>query len=218
MRRREFVTLVGGAAAASCAGPFAAFAQAPAKRPRIVYLGASLPGPAAKTTAAFIEGMGALGYTEGHDFTMEYRWAEGHVERLPALAQELVRRGTDVILPGNGQAAVAARDATKAIPIVCPLLDIGLLVNPATIANLNQRQEMETAAATMGVRLIPIETRTPEPLDPVFPTLARERVDAVIVLRAGLFFVQRRTIAAAALAARLPTIYAQFASPSTTAV
>ena len=64
MRRREFVTLVGGAAAASCAGPFAAFAQAPAKRPRIVYLGASLPGPAAKTTAAFIEGMGALGYTE----------------------------------------------------------------------------------------------------------------------------------------------------------
>jgi len=253
MRRREFVTLVGGAAAASCAGPFAAFAQAPAKRPRIVYLGASLPGPAAKTTAAFIEGMGALGYTEGHDFTMEYRWAEGHVERLPALAQELVRRGTDVILPGNGQAAVAARDATKAIPIVCPLLEdpvdlgwiksdarpggnvtgllsslpglpakqlelardlipgaanIGLLVNPATIANLNQRQEMETAAATMGVRLIPIETRTPEQLDPVFPTLARERVDAVIVLRAGLFFVQRRTIAAAALAARLPTIYA----------
>jgi len=99
MRRREFVTLVGGAAAASCAGPFAAFAQAPAKRPRIVYLGASLPGPAAKTTAAFIEGMGALGYTEGRDFTMEYRWAEGHVERLPALAQELVRRGTDVICP-----------------------------------------------------------------------------------------------------------------------
>jgi ABC-type uncharacterized transport system substrate-binding protein len=250
MRRREFIMLLGSTAAA---WPAAAFAQSPAKRPRITLLAGSLPTPSAKVTAAFIEGMRALGYTEGRDFEMEYRWAEGYLERLPALAEESVRRGTDVIVVANPQAAVAARDATKTIPIVGALLDdpvglgliksdakpggnvtgllsslpglpakqlelvrdllpgatrIGLLVNPTNVSDLNQRREMETAAAEIAVNLIPVETRTPEELDPVFPALARERVDIVIVLRDPLFFTRRRTIAAAALATRLPTIYA----------
>jgi putative tryptophan/tyrosine transport system substrate-binding protein len=85
---------------------------------------------------------------------------------------------------------------------------IGLLVNPTNVSDLSQRQEMETAGAAMGVTLIPVETRAPEDLDPVFHALARERVDFVIVLRDPLFFTRRRTIAAAALATRLPTIYA----------
>src|SRR5262249_27352277 len=68
--------------------------------------------------------------------------------------------------------------------------------------------EMETAGAAMAVTLVPVEIRTPEDLDPIFPALARERVDVVIVLRDPLFFRQRRTIAAAALATRLPTLYA----------
>ena len=249
MNRRTFITLLGGAAAA---WPLAARAQAPAKRPRITFLGASGPRPSAKVTAAFIEGMRALGYTEGRDFEMEYRWAEGYTERLPALAEESVRRGSDVIVVANIQAVVAARDATKTIPIVGAVLDdpvglgliksdarpggnvtgllmsvpglpakqlelardlipsaakIGLLVNPSNIID-RQRQEMETAGAALAVTLIPVETRTPEEIDPVFPALARERVDVVIVLRDPLFFTQRRTIAAAALAARLPTIYA----------
>jgi putative ABC transport system substrate-binding protein len=85
---------------------------------------------------------------------------------------------------------------------------IGLLVNPTNVSDLNQRQEMETAGAAMAVKLMPVETRTPEDLDPVFPALARERVDVVIVLRNPLFFRQRRTIAATALATRLPTLYA----------
>ena len=85
---------------------------------------------------------------------------------------------------------------------------IGLLVNPTNVSYLSQRQEIEPAAAAMGVKLIPVETRTSEDLDPVFRALARERVDVVIVLRDPLFFTQRRTIAAAALATRLPTIYA----------
>jgi putative tryptophan/tyrosine transport system substrate-binding protein len=248
MRRRDFITLLGSAAA----WPVAAFAQASARRPRITLLGASQPRPTAKVADAFIEGMRALGYTEGRDFEMEYRWAEGYLERLPALAEESVRRGTDVIVVGNVQSCVASRDATKTIPIVCALLDdpvglgliksdakpggnvtgllaslpglpakqlelvrdllpgaarIGLLVNPTNVSDLNQRQEMETAGAAMAVTLIPVETRTPEDLDPVFPALARERVDVVIVLRDPLFFTQRRRIAAAALATRLPTIY-----------
>src|SRR5215470_153368 len=249
--RRELIAALGGAAAATW--PPAARSQAPAKRPRITFLGASGPRPNAKVAAAFIEGMRALGHTEGRDFEMEYRWAEGYLERLPALAEESVRRGSDVIVVGNPQAAVAARDATKTIPIVGALLDdpvglgliksdarpggnvtgllasvpglpakqlelardlipsatrIGLLVNPTNVSDLSQRREMETAAATMAVMLIQVETRTPEDLDPVFPALARERVDVVIALRDPLFFTRRRTLTAAALASRLPTIYA----------
>jgi putative ABC transport system substrate-binding protein len=251
--RREFIALLSGAAASSCAWPVAAFAQVPSKRPRITFLGGSLPTPSAKLVAAFIEGMRALGYSEGRDFEMEYQWAEGYLDRLPALAEESVRRGSDVIVVANVQAAVASKDATKTIPIVSALLDdpvglglikndakpggnvtgllsslpglpakqlelvrdlmpgatrIGLLVNPTNVSDLSQRQEMETAGAAMAVKLIPVETRTPQDIDPVFPALARERVDVVIVLRDPLFFTLRRTIAAAALAARLPTIYA----------
>jgi putative ABC transport system substrate-binding protein len=184
---------------------------------------------------------------------MDYRWAEGRLDRQPALAEELVGRGADVIVAANPQAAIALRDATKTIPIVCALLDdpvalgliksdarpggnvtgllaslpglpakqlelgrdlipgaarIGLLVNPTNLSDLSQRQEMETAGAAMAVTVIPVETRTPEDLDQMFPALARERVDVVIVLRDPLFFTQRRTLAAAALASRLPTIYA----------
>ena len=120
LKRREFITLLGGAAAA---WPLAALAQALARRPRITLLGGSQPRPTAKIADAFIEGMRALGYTEGRDFEMEYRWAEGYMERLPALAEESVRRGTDVIVVGNVQSAVASRDATKTIPIVGALLD-----------------------------------------------------------------------------------------------
>src|SRR5215472_4584467 len=253
VKRREFITLLGGTAASSCAWSFAALTQVPTKRPRITFLGGSGPTPTAKFTGAFIEGMRALGYTEGRDFEMEYRWAGGYLERVPALAEESVRRGSDVIVVGNPQATVVAKDATKTIPIVGALLDdpvglgliksdakpggnvtgllsslpglpakqlelardlipgatrIGLLVNPTNVSDLNQRREMETATAAMAVTLIPVETRTPGDLDPVFPALARERVDVVIALRDPLFFTQRRTIAAAALAARLPTIYA----------
>jgi putative ABC transport system substrate-binding protein len=79
--------------------------------------------------------MRALGYTEGRDFEMEYRYAEGYLERLPALAEEAVRSGSDVIVVGYPQAAVAAKDATKTIPIVGVLLDdpvaLGLIKSDA---------------------------------------------------------------------------------------
>jgi putative ABC transport system substrate-binding protein len=80
-------------------------------------------------------------------------------------------------------------------------------VNPTNVSDLNQRQEMETIGAAMAVKLMPIEARRPEDLDQVFPALAKERVDVLIALRDPLFFTQRRTLAAASLASRLPTIY-----------
>src|SRR6516165_12205651 len=131
MKRRDFITLLGGAAA----WPLAALAQVPTKRPRISFIGGSSPTPSAKVTGAFIEGMRALGYTEGRDFEMEYRWAEGYLERLPALAQELIRLEPAVIVVANPQAAVAASDATKTIPIVGMTLDdpvgLGLIKSDA---------------------------------------------------------------------------------------
>jgi putative tryptophan/tyrosine transport system substrate-binding protein len=89
---------------------------------------------------------------------------------------------------------------------------IALLMNPTNANNLNQRQEMETASTALAMTVLAVETRTPNDLDSVFPALARERVDVVIVLRDSLLFGYRRTIAAAALAARLPTIY-QYREP-----
>ena len=114
VRRRAFISLLGGAAAAW------PLAQAPPRRPRISVLWGGGPRATAKVADAFIEAMRTLGYTEGRHFEMENRWAEGYLERLPAFAEEMVRRGTDVIVAANVQ---AAKDATKMIPIVCALLD-----------------------------------------------------------------------------------------------
>jgi putative tryptophan/tyrosine transport system substrate-binding protein len=123
VKRREFITLLGGATASSCALPFAALAQVAARRPRISILWGAQPSAVAKIADAFIEAMRALGYSEGRHFEVENRWAEGYLERLPAFAEEIVRRGTDLIVVANVQAAIAAKNATKTILVVCALLD-----------------------------------------------------------------------------------------------
>src|SRR5262245_2086232 len=155
-RRREFIALM--VAASSYAWPFAALAQVPTTRPRITYIGGSGPKPSAKVTGAFIEGMRVLGYTEGRDFEMEYRWAEGYLERLPALAEESVRRGSDVIVVANPQAAVAAKDATKTIPIVGALLDdpvgLGLIKSDARPGgNLTGAIDIRAGASRQATRI-----------------------------------------------------------------
>ena len=112
--RRELLAALGGAAA----WPLAARAQQPAM-PVVGWLSTRAPGEGAYLLAAFRQGLKEAGYVEGQNVTLEFRWGEGHYERMPAYAAELVRRAVTVIVTTGGDpAAQAAKAATAAIPIV----------------------------------------------------------------------------------------------------
>src|SRR5262249_8323897 len=115
MNRREFITLLGGAAAG---WPSNGLAQSPPKRPLICFLGASSKAAGARYYGGFSLGMRELGYLEGRDYGFEERYADGDASRLPLLAEELVRLKPDVIVAATTPGTLAAKQATASIPIV----------------------------------------------------------------------------------------------------
>jgi putative tryptophan/tyrosine transport system substrate-binding protein len=244
MRRRQFITLLGGA--------FAAWSLPTSAQPKTTAVVGFL-GTASdiRLTSAFETQLRDLGWIVGQNLLIEYRWAEGDLARLPALVDELVRLKPDLMLAGNNQAAITMKQATAVIPIVAPTLfdpiglglvaslarpggnvtgitnqdtlpeknlelaaeairgatQMGVLFNPEFQGHVIRRKTVEAAAATLAIRLVSVEAKLPDDLGAAFQSMARQRVDCVIVLGEPMFFAERRRIAALAIEARLPTMF-----------
>jgi putative tryptophan/tyrosine transport system substrate-binding protein len=245
MRRREFVTLLGGAAA----WPLAARAQQ-AKLRTIGFLGATSPSARGNWVAAFERRLRELGWIEGRSVTIEFRWAEGRSERYAEIAAEFVRLNVDVIVTA-GIAVPTLKQTTSTIPIVFAidndpvgrglvaslarpggnitglstqgtelagkqleflrellpdLRRLAILVNVGFPGAVKEMGEVQAAARTLGLEVVPSEFRRAEDIAPAFDLL-KGRADALYVCGDAVASANRIRINTLALGARLPTMY-----------
>jgi putative ABC transport system substrate-binding protein len=200
MRRREFITLVGGAAAApSLLWPLAARAQQPAgRRPTVGFLGESTASDASKRSAAFQQRLRELGWIEGSTIAIEYRWAEGRRECFAEIAAEFVRLKVDVIVSVGG-AVPALKQATSVIPIVFTIdgdpVGRGLVASLArpggNVTGLSgQQPELAGKRVEILREILPDSSRLAVLANSVFSTSAQE-VDEVRATAGKLGFAVR---------------------------
>jgi putative ABC transport system substrate-binding protein len=250
MKRREFIRLVGGAAAT---WPVIARAQQPTM-PVIGYLGSGLAAPRSLALADIRGGLSETGYVEGRNLAIEYRWAEYRLDRMPALAADLVQRRVALIIAPSTPSALAAKAETLSIPIVFQIAGdpvrtglvaslnrpggnltgisnlyvevaakrLGLLhelvpgaLSMALLTNLTnpvfaepEASEFQTAARVLGVRLLILSASDPSEFEGAFATLARERVDALLIGGDTVFFgPQTDQLVALASRYKMPTLF-----------
>ena len=253
IRRRTFITLLGGAVVA---WPLVARAQQANRRTRPVlgYLVTGTDAGFASLTTPFLNRLREIGYTDGRNIDIITRYADADITRLPGLADELVRLQPDVIVAIDPPAALAAKKATASLPIVAAILNdpvrlgmiesyarpggnvtgilsqveglpgkqveiarelvpgltvLGVLVNPANATHGYQRQEIETAATSSGIKIVAVEARSKADLEPAFKALHAAGVRAGVVLRDFLFVEEFRSIAELAETLKLATIASQ---------
>src|SRR6266700_5523782 len=234
--------------------PLAADAQQAGKVPRIGFLRVTSPSDRPPLLDAFRQGLRELGWVEGQNIVIDYRYAEGRVDRLPDLAAELVRLKVDLIVASAGtQAATAAKNATETIPIVMiyvrdpvgtgliaslarpggnvtgvsgsaglelfakqlellketvpKIRRVAILSNPANAYHQLAIREVNVAARSLGVQLQLLEARGPNEFDGAFAAMAKERVEALLVLSDSIFNSHRTRLADLAARSRLAAAY-----------
>ena len=214
--KRQFIFALGGAVAA---WPLAVRAQQPTM-PVIGYLRSNSPDASPKLRLEFTKGLAETGYVEGRNVTIEYRWAEGHYDRLPELATDLVRRQVTVIVtPGNTPAALAAKAATATIPIVFSFgadpVKIGLVASldrPGGNATGFGEMNIEVAPKRLGIlhELIPRAARFALLLEPKnSPTTSADVTE--LQAAAAATGLQVEVVYAAATVGELETAFSSLA-------
>jgi len=226
MQRRTFIRIVGGSA---FAWPFALSAQQPPVQV-IGFLSSASLEASQFVLQDFRSGLAQEGYVEGKNVTIEYRFADGQYDRLPALAEDLVHRQVRVVATSGGStSALAIHAATKTIPIVSltggDLVKLGLaaslshpsgnvtgvaqLLNDAEIKRFELLHEIvpENAAKKLGVKLLILNATNKSEIDKAFATVGSERVDGIIVGADPFFFMSVTQIVDLAATNRVPAIY-----------
>jgi putative ABC transport system substrate-binding protein len=164
LKRRDFISFLGAAATL----PLAAHAQQSAKVPRVGFMGNSTESLEANLVGPFREGLRELGYQEGRNIVVEYRWAEGKYERFPALIAELLAAKVDVIVAAGTPAAIAVKKATTTVPLV--MVAVGDPVGTGLVPSLARPSGNLTGLSSVAPDL---EGKRLELLREVVPKLAR---------------------------------------------
>jgi ABC-type uncharacterized transport system substrate-binding protein len=246
MRRRDFIA---GLASTTATRPLAARAQQPA----LPVIGFMITiQERSQQIAAFHAGMKESGYVPGQNVTVEFRSAEGHFDRYPALAADLLRQGVTVLVAVSNDGAIAAKRATATTPIVFGMggdpvalglvaslhhpggnvtgvyfftqglegkrlgllhemiptaTMIAVLVNPDSSPSKSQLQDVQAAAARLGVQVLALRANVEADFDGVFTDLVRQRASALLVCSSPFFFNRRQQLVVLAARHAVPAIY-----------